>query len=55
MKEQTYGVIRHILTFAGGLLIAKGMISEELMLESVGILTSVIGVLWSIFIKRNRI
>lgn len=48
MKEKLEGVTRHVLTFIGGILVAKGVISEEIMIESVGIIISIIGLVLSI-------
>ena len=47
-KESILGVIRHILTFGGGLLVAKGTIEEPMMLEAVGSIITLIGIVWSI-------
>jgi len=47
------GIIRHILTFVGGILVAKGLLSEELMLEAVGALTTIVGFIWSFLKNKN--
>ena len=51
-KEQTLGIVRHILTFGGGFVVAKGYGDPQLVTELVGGLVSIIGALWSIRSKR---
>lgn len=46
-RTQTLGLIRHILTFGGGLLVGKGLLDEPLATELVGALIGVIGGVWS--------
>ena len=52
-KEKLFGIVRHVLTFGGGLLIAKGVISEGTLTEIIGALTSIIGVVWSVLSKKS--
>lgn len=52
-KEQVLGIIRHVLTFAGGILVAKGLASEALSQELVGATITLIGGIWSI-IEKNK-
>ena len=52
-KEQVMGIVRHTLTFVGGLLIAKGLIDESMLTEVVGALTTLSGVIWSIVAKNK--
>ena len=51
-KEQLLGIIRHVLTFAGGILVAKGLASEALSQELVGATITLIGGIWSIIEKK---
>lgn len=51
MNEKVYGVIRHILTFAGGALIAKGVLDEAGLEELVGSIMTIIGFGWSYYNK----
>jgi hypothetical protein len=46
-------VIRHILTFVGGMLIAKGVVSESLASEITGFIVTAVGSVWSIVEKWN--
>lgn len=52
-KEQILGLVRHILTFAGGIIIAKGLASDEMMSELIGGLMTVVGTTWSILSKKT--
>lgn len=51
-KEQVLGIVRHILTFAGGFLVLKGYADESLVQEASGSLISLIGIIWSIWSKK---
>jgi hypothetical protein len=46
------GIIRHILTFGGGYLVAKGIIDEATMLNAVGAVVTILGVVWSVVNKK---
>lgn len=52
-KEAILGVVRHILTFGGGLLVSRGTISEPTMLEGVGAIITLAGIVWSIRQKKK--
>lgn len=52
-QEQIYGILRHVLTTAGGALVAKGVVDEGMMLEGVGIVMSIVGFVWSYVAKKN--
>lgn len=51
-QDQWLGIIRHTLTFAGGILIAKGLVDETLWAEITGGAVALVGALWSIIAKR---
>jgi hypothetical protein len=51
-KEQLLGIIRHVLTFAGGILMAKGMVTEGWVSDVVGALMTLIGSIWSVADKK---
>jgi hypothetical protein len=51
-KEQVLGLLRHILTFAGGVVIAKGLVEESLYTELVGGVVTLVGTVWSIVSKK---
>lgn len=52
-KEQIFGILRHILTTAGGALVAKGAIDEATLMEGVGAVVTLVGVAWSFWVKKN--
>lgn len=47
-KATVLALIRHIITFAGGFLIAKGLAAEELISELAGGVTAIVAVVWEI-------
>lgn len=48
MKDIILGIVRHLLTTAGGTLITKGVITSTTLDQGVGALLTVTGVAWSI-------
>jgi hypothetical protein len=52
-KDQVLGLVRHILTFGGGILVAKGLASDAMSTELIGSLISVVGIVWSIVSKKK--
>jgi hypothetical protein len=52
-KEQLLGILRHTLTFVGGILITKGLIDETILTEIIGGVTTLTGTIWSIIVKNN--
>jgi hypothetical protein len=52
-KEIVLGVIRHSLTFAGGILVAKGILEQGLLTEIVGGVMTAIGGIWSVISKTK--
>lgn len=52
-KEQIMGIVRHALTFVGGILIMKGIITEAMSTEVIGGVMSLIGTIWSIKSKKS--
>lgn len=52
-KEMVLGVVRHVLTFGGGLLVTKGLVDESIMLELVGGVITLVGGLWSVIAKTK--
>lgn len=53
MTPETSGVIRHLLTFAGGVLVTMGYIDQGMMNELTGALMTILGVAWSIQAKKK--
>jgi len=52
-KEQVLGIIRHGLTFVGGILITKGLIDAGTESEIIGTVITLIGTIWSVIIKKK--
>jgi hypothetical protein len=48
MKEKVFGLLRHILSAAGALLVAKGYIDDSLVQEAIGGIMALVAVGWSI-------
>jgi len=53
MKEQVLGLVRHALTFIGGIIVAKGVIEAGLTEEIIGGVMTLVGALWSVFSKKT--
>jgi hypothetical protein len=51
-KEQIMGIIRHGLTFVGGILVMKGLVDETTITEIVGGVMTLTGAIWSIVDKK---
>ena len=54
-KGVLLGVIRHTLTFAGGILVAKGILDQGVLSEIIGGLMTVIGGVWSVIDKTKKL
>lgn len=52
-KDQIIGIVRHVLTFGGGFLVAKGVTDAASLNEIIGGLITVIGGIWSILAKKK--
>ena len=53
MNPNIASLIRHILTAAGGFLVAKGLASADQVGELAGAAVSIVGVAWSIFNNKK--
>ena len=53
-KEVWLGFARHILTFVGGLLVARGTIDAATVEAGVGAAVTLGGVAWSVLDKKKR-
>lgn len=49
--EQISSILRHVLTFGGGFIVAKGWVSAETMTGLVGAVITVGGAIWAIVNK----
>lgn len=51
--EQTLGIIRHVMTIAGTLLVASGSVAEGSWEVITGSAIALASVVWSVFSKGN--
>jgi hypothetical protein len=54
-KEQVMGIVRHTLTFIGGIVVMKGLVDETVITEVVGGVMTLVGAIWSILDKKKVI
>ena len=53
-KEQIMGIIRHALTFVGGIVVMKGLVDEAVITEIIGGAMTLTGAIWSIINKKEK-
>lgn len=53
-KEQILGIVRHSLTFIGGVLLMKGLVDEATWTEISGSALTLVGTIWSIVDKNKK-
>ena len=53
-KAKILGMVRHVLTFGGGLIVAKGVIDETMMVQIVGAIITLIGHAWSWYAPEKK-
>lgn len=53
-KEQLLGIVRHGLTFLGGIVITGGLMDQGMYSELSGAILTIAGVIWSILDKRKK-
>jgi hypothetical protein len=51
-KEQILGIVRHTLTFVGGILVMKGLVDEAVVTEIIGGVMTLTGTIWSVINKK---
>jgi hypothetical protein len=52
-KEQVLGIVRHTLTFVGGIVVMKGIVDEGTVTEIIGGVMTLIGTVWSVVDKKS--
>jgi hypothetical protein len=52
-KEQVQGLVRHVLTFAGGLLMTRGLVDDAIITEIIGGAVTLVGGVWSFLAKKT--
>jgi hypothetical protein len=50
-KEQILGIMRHVLTFVGGILVMHGIADETAVTEIAGGIMTLTGAIWSVVAK----
>jgi len=53
-QEKVLGILRHVLTFVGGVLVTRGLIDESLYTELVGAIMTLVGGIWSV-VDKNKL
>jgi len=53
-REMILGIVRHVLTLAGGAYVAKGQIDASTLDVAIGAVVSLSGVAWSLADKVKR-
>jgi hypothetical protein len=51
-KEQVLGIVRHTLTFVGGIVVMKGLVDEATVTEIIGGVMTLTGTIWSVIAKK---
>lgn len=54
-KEQVLGIVRHGLTFVGGLLVTKGLLDAGMAQEVMGAVLTLVGAAWSVVVKKKAV
>jgi hypothetical protein len=54
MGQMVQGIARHLLTAAGGAMVAKGVVDAGTAEAAIGALVTLAGVAWSIWEKKAR-
>lgn len=52
-KDQVLGIVRHVLTFVGGILVVKGLADDSMIQEIIGGVSALFGSVWSIVAKKK--
>ena len=47
-QDQLLGIVRHTLTFIGGILVWKGMIDSTMETQLIGSAVGLVGLVWSV-------
>lgn len=51
-KEQFLGILRHSLTFLGGILVLRGNLDNDGLEQIIGSTVTLVGLVWSYWIKK---
>lgn len=53
-RDAILGIVRHVLTTAGGVLVTNGTLSNEQLQTGGGAIVVLIGLIWSVLSKREK-
>lgn len=53
-KDTIMGLVRHILTFGGGFVVAQGHIDITQLETAIGAIVTLVGLVWSAIDKKDR-
>lgn len=54
-KEVILGLVRHILTFGGGFIVAQGLVDQSMLSDGIGAVMTILGIAWSAYDKKSII
>jgi hypothetical protein len=54
-KEMVLGFVRHLLTFGGGYVAAKGIADQAVVNEAIGAVITLVGLGWSFLDKKKKV
>jgi hypothetical protein len=54
-QDEVAGIIRHVVTIAGGYFVSRGLIDESALITIAGGAAALAGVLWSVYSKRSKV
>lgn len=52
-KDTILGIVRHVLTFGGGIAVSKGLVDDGSATEIIGALVTLVGAVWSVVSKKK--
>lgn len=52
-KDQILSIVRHSLTFLGGIIVMKGLVDETMVTEIIGTITTLLGLVWGVIDKTK--
>jgi hypothetical protein len=52
-KEQLLGIVRHAVTFIGGILVMKGILDDSILQEIAGGVSTLAAAIWSM-VEKNK-
>lgn len=53
-KSRILGIARHVLTFFGGLVVARGLADAAMVEQTVGAIITIAGFIWSIAAPEKK-